>query len=117
MPEVPQWARVRSDVNCSVRRGAWYEVLRLTPDAAVLEVGQRSVSVPRALLQVVAIRPKRWSVVPRPYDAVDLPLSWGSRYAVCPECRARMPLRREQREMRCSACSGMFPIAWDERTS
>ena len=117
VPEVPQWARVRSDVNCSVRRGAWYMVVRLTPDAAILEVGQRSLSVPRTLVQVVPIRPRRWSVVARPYDAVDLPINWGSPYAVCPACRARMPLRREQRELRCGRCSDVFPIAWEEQTS
>ena len=115
MPDVPQWARVMGDSNCSVRRGAWYQVLRLTQDAAVLEVGQRSVSVPRALVQVAPVRPKRWSVVQRPYDAVDLPIAWGSRYAVCPSCRARMRLEPEQPTLRCRGCGGVFPVAWDER--
>src|SRR5712692_9859643 len=75
MPEVPQWARVRGDVNCHVRRGAWYEVLRLTPDEAVLEVQSRPFSVPRSSLQIVPLRPKRWSVVARPSDAVMVPFS------------------------------------------
>ena len=83
MPEAPQWARVRADVNCHVRRGAWYEVLRLTPDEAILNVSpERIVSVNRGSLQIVPVRPRRWSIVPRPRDAVDIPLSWGSRYAV-----------------------------------
>ena len=37
MPEAPQWARVRGDVNCNVRRGAWYEVVRLSPEEVVLD--------------------------------------------------------------------------------
>ena len=90
-------------------------MLRLTPDAAILEVGQRSVSVPRSLVQIVPVRPKRWSVVPRPYDAVDLPLKWGSRYAVCPACRARMPLQSGQPDLNCDHCGRRFPVAWDEQ--
>ena len=48
MPEAPQWARVRGDVNCNVRRGAWYEVVRLNPEEVVLDVNQRTVSVARS---------------------------------------------------------------------
>ena len=115
MPEVPQWARVRGDVNCQVRRGAWYEVLRLTPDEAILEVVNRPFSVPRsALLQIVPLRPQRWSVVARPSDAVMVPLSWGSRYAVCPGCRLRVPLKGYPSEIRCSRCDGVFAVAWDD---
>ncbi len=112
--EAPQWARVKGDVNCSIRRGAWYQVLRLTPDAAILEVGQRSLNIPRELVQIAPIRPRRWSVVRRPYDAVDLPLSWGSRYAVCPTCRARMPLSHEQVELSCGRCGETRAVDWSE---
>src|SRR2546428_5197036 len=85
MPEAPQWARVRGDVNCNVRRGAWYEVVRVSPEDVVLDVNQRTVSIARTSVQIVPIRPQRWSVVARPQDAVNLPLSWGSRYAVWPQ--------------------------------
>jgi hypothetical protein len=114
MPDVPQWARVRGDVNCNVRRGAWYEVLRLTPDEAILDVDKRPFSVARSSLQVVPLRPHRWSVVARPSDAVNLPLSWGSRYAVCPGCSDRSPLRGQPAELRCGRCSGVFAVAWDD---
>lgn len=114
MPDVPQWARVRGDVNCNVRRGAWYEVLRLTADEAILEVDRRSFSVPRSSLQIVPVRPQRWSVVARPSDAVSMPLSWGSRYAVCPSCRHRAPLKEQVPEMRCGRCNGVFVVAWDD---
>src|SRR6266702_625230 len=62
----PQWARVRGDANCRVRRGAWYEVVRLTSEEAVLCVGDRSLGVDRSFLQIVPTRPDRWSVVPPP---------------------------------------------------
>lgn len=114
MPDVPQWARVRGDVNCSVRRGAWYEVIRLTADEAILDVNQRPLSVARPLLQIVPVRPNRWSVVPRPQDAVNLPLSWGSRYAVCPGCRHRSPVKGAATELRCPRCAGVFAVAWDD---
>jgi hypothetical protein len=114
MPEVPQWARVRGDINCHVRRGAWYEVLRLTPDEAILEVDSRPFRVPRSSLLIVPRRPQRWSVVARPSDAVMVPLSWGSRYAVCPGCRDRAALKGHPTEMRCSRCDRAFAVAWDE---
>ena len=114
MPDAPQWARVRGDVNCNVRRGAWYEVVRLTSDEAVIEIGQRSVSIPRSSLQIVPVRPHRWSVVARPRDAVNLPLSWGSRYAVCPNCGERVPLKGQPTELSCPRCRGVYAVAWDD---
>ena len=60
MPEVPQWARVRGDVNFGARRGAWHEVVHLTTEAAVIQIGQRSVSIPRDSVQIVPVRPQRW---------------------------------------------------------
>lgn len=115
MPEAPQWARVRSDVNCHVRRGAWYEVLRLMPDEAVLSVSpDRILSVHRASLQIVPVRPRTWSIVPRPRDAVELPLSWGSKYAVCPTCSVRRPVRGQPAELQCPKCGGVFAVAWDD---
>lgn len=114
MPEVPGWARVRGDVNFRLRRGGWYEVVRLTGDLAILAVDLRSVSVPRELLHIVATRPRRWSVVGRPYDSVDVPLSWGARYGVCSACRHRMPLERDQIELQCSRCGKRRAIAWRE---
>src|SRR5437879_1639511 len=53
MPEAPQWARVRGEMNCYIRRGAWYEVLRLTPEEVVLEVNRQPVRVERSALQIV----------------------------------------------------------------
>jgi hypothetical protein len=108
--EVRPWARVVGDVNMRVRRGAWYEVIRLTPDAALLDVNRRTLNVPRAAVQVLSVRPREWSVVPRPYDAVDLPVAWGSRYAVCPRCSQRASLSDGHEKMQCPGCREVFSI-------
>ena len=89
MPDVPQWARVRGDMNFGARRGAWHEVVRVTAEEAVIQIGERSLSIPRDSVQIVPIRPQRWSVVPRPSDSINMPMSWGSKYAVCSACGAR----------------------------
>ena len=114
MPEAPQWARVRGEMNCYIRRGAWYEVLRLTPEEVVLQVNQRPVRVERSALQIVPLRPHSWSVVPRPRDSVDMPMGWGSRYAVCPSCCHRQALPGQPQELQCLNCGGVFAIGWDD---
>ena len=114
MPDAPRWARVKGDVNCRVRRGAWYQVDRLTPDLAILRFGQQSVSIPRDLLHIALVRPRSWSVVRRPYDAIDVPRNWGSRYGVCPACQHRMPLDYDQMEAHCERCNTTGAIAWRE---
>lgn len=99
-----------NDVNVNLRRGGWYEVSRLTPEAVIVEINQRVLNIPRSCLQIVPVRPRQWSVVPRPYDAIELPLSWGSRYAVCPECRQRAAAVGPAGGMECPGCHGVFPI-------
>src|SRR5207249_9471784 len=66
MPDVQQWGRVWTRHNCRVRRGAWYPLLRLTPEAAVIEVNHESVMVPREYVQVLPVRRQLWSVAPLP---------------------------------------------------
>src|SRR5260370_31384597 len=83
MPEAPQWARVRGDRNFGTRRGAWHELLRLTPEEAIIAVGQRSVSIPRASVQIGPVRPHSWAVVPRPTHPGNRPLTWGPNYPHC----------------------------------
>ena len=108
--ETRPWARVVGDVNVRVRRGAWYEVIRLTPEAALLDVNRGTLNVPRSAVQVLIVRPREWSVVSRPYDAVDIPISWGSRYAVCPRCSLRASLKDQHVEMQCPGCQEVFSI-------
>jgi len=114
MPEAPQWARVRGEMNCYIRRGAWYEVLRLTSEEVVLEVNRQPVRVERSALQIVPLRPQNWSVVSSPRESVDMPMGWGSRYAVCPGCCHRQALPGQPQELQCVNCGGVFAIGWDD---
>src|SRR6266566_2579268 len=61
------WARLKQDVNCGLRRGAWYRVVALTPEDAVLQVPRRErVRVPRRFLQTLFSRPRHWTIAPLP---------------------------------------------------
>ena len=109
------WARLKLDVSCGLRRGAWYRVVGLTPEDVVLQVPRRErVRVPRRFLQTLFSRPRRWTVVPGPADTAELPEHWRERYAVCPVCRARAPITGYSAELRCPKCNGLFGVAWDE---
>jgi len=109
----PQWAQVRNESDCSLRRGAWYGVLAATWEAVVLDVHDKAWPVAPALVRIASERPSRWSVVRRP-ESPKVPPSWGVRYGVCPECQARSPLQSLSREMRCPRCQGVFQIDWNE---
>jgi len=111
----PRWARLRQDIPCALRRGAWYVVRSLGPDEAVLEVDNAAVRVPRDSLEITETRPNRWTIVPRPAAAEKLPESWGYFYVVCPNCAARAPVGRPSGEKRCTRCEQAFAVAWDER--
>ena len=108
------WARLRVDINCALRRGAWYRVLRLSRDKVMLDVTHEHVPMPRRLVKTVFARPSRWTVVPRPSDAINLPSDWGTRYAVCPACQGRAPISGYSLELPCPHCRGVFDVAWDE---
>lgn len=115
MTAISQWARLRPDESAHLRRGAWYRVVRLTPLEAVLDVNGRPTAVPRPSLQIVPTAPSRWTVVPRPPNAGGrLPLSWGPRYGVCPQCRERARIETRATSMRCPKCNGHFEIGWDD---
>ncbi|HXL05408.1 MAG TPA: hypothetical protein VN964_00690 [Gemmatimonadales bacterium] len=105
---------MRVDVNCGLRRGAWYPVVRFVKDRAVLDVTDDRVPVARRLLQTVFSPPLQWSIVPLPDDAVNVPGDWGTRYLVCPACHARAPLSGHPMDLPCARCGGVFRIAWDE---
>lgn len=109
------WARLRVDVNCALRRGAWYRVVLFTHVNAILDVTRERVPVARRLLQTLFQQPTSWTVVPVPADAINLPPDWGTRYAVCPACQARAPIGEFSPDMRCPHCRGVYPIGWDER--
>jgi len=114
MPQLEQWARVRARTQCPLRRGPWYRVLQLSTAEAVLEVHGQPLSVPRPFLQVLPVRPRMWSVVPRLRGGASPPADWGSRYGVCPRCSARAALPEQAVSMRCPACKQAFVIAWSD---
>jgi len=94
-----RWARLREDVQrCQLRRGAWYPVLSLATDEAVLEVRRKTAIVPLAYLEVVRSRPKAWTFLER------------ERYAVCPNCAERVALGRPPERLRCPGCHGLFAV-------
>ena len=106
------WARLGSELECPLRRGAWYRVTKLGPLRAVLDVVGERVDVPRPFLEIMSTPPRRWSVVPRPKNPARFP--GVSEYAVCPNCRARAPLNERPAAMRCKRCNEMFDVAWGE---
>jgi hypothetical protein len=111
----PRWAQVRNDSRCSLRRGAWYNVLKFNRDSVVLDVHHEPRSVSSQLVHIAPEKPMRWSVVRRPDDSVTMPPSWGVRYAVCPHCQSRAELMSMSDQMWCESCRGVFPIDWAER--
>ena len=109
------WARLRQDVDCGLRRGAWYRVVQFDRDEVILDMRRAPVAVPRHLVQVTLSRPALWSVVPPPRNATKLPSELGAPYAVCPVCGRRTAINDHPLEMRCTRCYGVFPLGWDER--
>ena len=110
----PQWARLQVDMNCRVRRGAWYRVADLTSFEARLEVNREQILVPRASLKIVSAPPQHWTIVVRPRDAKSLPMQWGDKYAVCPGCRNRTQLKGAPQTLRCARCECVFRVGWEE---
>lgn len=102
-----RWARLAVDVRCVLRRGAWYPVLSVGPEEAVLLVHHRPTILPRLFLEIITSRPAKWTIVPRPE---------GHPYAVCPNCAERVALRHALAELRCGHCMASFPVEEAEPT-
>ena len=100
------------DLDCPLRRGAWYGVRRLRPPEAVVDVIGEQVRVPRSALEISSAPPRRWSVVFRPKNPARFP--GVTEYAVCPSCRARVPLKERLERMECSRCGAIADVAWDD---
>lgn len=107
------WARLQADLNCNLRRGAWYRLIKVEGFAALVDVNRKAVPVVRAFLQLSNAPPRRWTVVPRPQN-VPRSVQIGEHYAVCPSCRDRVALRGRPSRMFCNRCSVDFAVAWDE---
>ena len=109
-----QWARLKAEYDCPLRRGAWYGVLSASRNEAVLDVNERPLPVPLRVLEVVSDSPRRWSVVERPKGSLRIPSGMSDTYAVCPNCRERVPLGGTPPVMRCRRCNGVFEVDWDQ---
>ena len=109
-----QWARLSKDLDCGLRRGAWYRTVSVGTSEVALAVHGQTRSVARGSLEIVASRPTRWTIVSNARNAAVIPARWARGYAVCPSCRMRqLPMGRPRR-LRCEGCNGLFDVAWDE---
>lgn len=120
-PERPRgWARVYPALKRThskvLRHGTWYAILRdEREDRLTIRIGSRTVDVPRRLLEVRARRPDFFSVITRVGESErTLALDLGKRYAVCPNCSHRIPLRGEPPTKKCPQCEHFGEIAWWE---
>jgi len=108
------WARLSEDVDCGLRRGAWYETITVRPSEAFLSIGGEPRPFDRRHLEIVTTRPTRWTVVANLSNSNRIPPRWARGYAVCPNCRMRqLPMGRPH-TLRCEGCNGLFEVAWDE---
>ena len=107
------WARLQADLNCNLRRGAWYRLIKADGLAAVVDVKGTPVPVVRAFLQMSNTPPRKWTVVARPRN-VPRSVQVGDHYAVCPSCRERQPIDGHPGAMRCNRCRASFDIDWRE---
>src|SRR5688500_6688672 len=105
------WARLQADVNCKLRRGAWYRLIKAEGPAALVDVIAPPVPRVRAFPQMSNTPPRKWTVVTRPRN-VPHTVQIGAFYAVCPSCRDRVPLRGKPSRMLCGRCSVEFAVDW-----
>jgi hypothetical protein len=107
-----QWTRLREDVDCGLRRGAWYKVLFAGHDLVAVNVERERLLISRDVLEFVEKRPALWTVVLHTRESVSFPPSRGKRFAVCPNCRSRqVPIGRPS-SLRCQRCNGLFEVDW-----
>ncbi len=109
-----QWARLSEDVDCGLRRGAWYPALKQEKESVLIEVGGRRRSFSRGIFEIVASAPSRWTIVSHAGNENLIPARWNEGYAVCPCCRTRQLLLGHPAAMQCERCEDRFEIAWNE---
>ena len=75
--------------------------MALTPREAILDVKRKYIPLDRVVLPL-SVPPPIWTVVRRHADARRVALTMGERYAVCPSCRNRAPLKGGPPSARCA---------------
>lgn len=111
MPGI-RWARLRQDVNCGLRRGAWYRATRVGESDVVLQVNGCQRCYPLGQIELTTARPERWTIVTGVDDASVISNFWAKGYAVCPSCSHRQLLAGYPRSMRCDECDRRFRVDW-----
>ena len=112
---VERWARLRNEFAGPLRRGAWYDVVSVSPEEIVVDVQQTPIAVPHGALDLVYDAPDRWTVVEWLKDPPSqVPAEFAQRYAVCPICQERVPVRDGHMVMGCRRCGGAYDVAWEE---
>ncbi len=108
------WARLREDIDCGMRRGAWYDTVSVGQFEISLAVHGQERTFSRDTFDIVATRPTRWTIVVNASNASVIPARWAKGYAVCPQCAMRqLPMGRPQ-ALRCDGCNGLYEVAWEE---
>src|SRR3989475_11007549 len=97
-----RWARLQEDVDCKMRRGAWYRVTQVTGLKAIVEANRQPLAVPSYAIEIVATPPRCWSVVPLPRRAPRLATQLGPRYGAAPSCPPPPPLEQRAPATTCT---------------
>ena len=108
------WVRLCEDVDCGLRRGAWYEAISVGQTEVVLWLEARKKSFPRQLFETSDSGPTHWTVVSHAGNSTQIPARWTKGYAVCPSCSWRQLLYGQPRTMLCEGCYQEFTVDWDE---
>jgi len=109
---------MRREVTKDLRHGTWYAVVRDDqPDRLTLQVGDRTVTVPRRMLEIRGRRPTHFTVVSRfdlPPEDRSSPGDLGKRYTVCPSCASRSTLSGQPPARECPVCGHHGEVGWWE---
>lgn len=111
-----QWARLRVETRCNLRKGAWYRVVEASNEQVLVNVNGKPQAISREWVEVQNGRPKRWTVVRSGAPARALSPVSREGYVVCPCCGHRAPMPAKTTvSLRCPRCSDASEIAWDEK--
>lgn len=119
------WARVwpatKPAVSRNLRKGAWYPVLQGRESMkVVLDIGGRSVAVPRRLLEIREgrQRPDFFVVIYRTRKDFERTRiakgNLGRVYTVCPRCSSRQRIGSHKAVAECPRCQFLGQVGWWE---
>jgi len=100
----------------SVPAGVYAWGVDVQTNAVTLDVNRQSVTVERGEVELVADKPRKWSVVR--WNAGDdeanraSQANLGPTYGVCPNCRGRANLALDDTQRKCPVCELLFEIDW-----